>query len=175
MVHSEEVSMRTMVLLMGILALALGACSDKRSSSTVPPLPDKTLLPGKWKNNMQNHFLTGCEFDEDGGVKVMFWGMKGAVLARYTWSSERTVDMEYSKEADVQQAYEAAAKAYRNDINDRIKQKKLDRRAGPTLLGRVANKLPEKETFSVGIADPKFLVLSRRGGAPLTLQFEKED
>jgi hypothetical protein len=166
--------MRTKVLLIGILALVLGACTEKRSAPTPPPLPDKTLLPGKWKNSSENQFLTGCEFDKDGGVKLMFWGMKEAVPGRYTWSSERTVDLEYSKEADVQQAYEAAAKAYKKDINDRIKQKKVDGRAGPTLLGRVADKLPDKETFSVGIVDPKLLVLSRRG-ALLTMQFDKED
>jgi hypothetical protein len=167
--------MRTTFLLIGTLALAFCACSDKRSAPTPPPLPDKTLLPGKWKNNSQNQFLTGYEFDKDGGVKVMFWGMKEAIPGRYTWSSDRTVDLEYSKTADIQQAYEAAAKAYKDDINDRIKQKKLDGRAGPSLLGRVADKLPDKETFSVGITDPKYLVLSRRGGAPLTAEFEKAD
>jgi hypothetical protein len=41
------------------------------------------------------------------------------------------------------------------------------------MLGAVADKLPDKETYIVGITDPHFLVLNREGR---TIQnFEKAD
>jgi hypothetical protein len=164
--------MRTTFLLMGGLTLVLGACSSKKSAPP-PPLPNKELLTGKWNNSSEIQFLAGYEFDEDGVVKVTFRGLKDPIPGRYTWTGERTMELEYSKEADDQKAYEAAAKSYKGEIEDRIQKKKLDGKAGSSIRGMVNDKLPLKETFTVGISDPKLLILVRKGGVSLT--FNKVD
>lgn len=163
--------MRTRFLLIGTLALLLGACSSEKSR--VPPLPHKEWLAGKWKNSAEAQFLASYEFDKDGRLKVTFQGMKEPIAGKYTWSDDRTLVLEYSKSADAKQAYEAAAKAYKEDINDRLKQKKLDSRAGPSLLRSAADKLPDQDSFTVGLVDPKYLILSRPNVS--SMNFEKAD
>jgi hypothetical protein len=170
--------MRVKTLLIAGIVLALGACSNygdkgsRISSYAVVPL-DKTLLTGKWKNVSDVQFLIGYEFSADGAMKTTFRGMKEAVPGRYTWTGERTLEVEHSKMADVQQAYETAAKAYKDDVANRVNKKKLDGRAGAGMMKAVADKLPTKEVFCVGISNPRFLVLTREDGA--TVNFEKED
>jgi len=163
--------MRTRFLLIGTLALLLGACSSQKSK--VPPLPHKEWLVGKWKNSAQAQFLTGYEFDKDGGLKVMFQGLKEPIAGKYTWSDDRTVVLEYAKSAEVEKTYEAAAKTFKEQVNERIQTKKLDGRAGPSLLRSAADKLPEKDTFTVGLVDPKYLILSRPDVS--SMSFEKVD
>jgi hypothetical protein len=164
--------MRVTYLLIGCLALILGSCS-KKGGVHAPAPPNKELLRGKWKNESPAHFLTNYDFNEDGTVKMAFVGVKQPVTGRYTWSGERTVDVDYPKEAEVQHEYEKAAKAYKHDVETKIENKKLSDRAGPSMLGIVPDKLPEKETLTVSITDPKFLILIREDNT--TLKFNKVD
>jgi hypothetical protein len=163
--------MRTASLLIASLALILGACSSKKS--TAPPFLDKNLLNGKWKNVSQVPFFAGWEFGNDGTVKMIILDVKDPIPGQYTWSGDRTLVVEYSKEADVKKTYEAAAKAYKDGIKERISKKKMDGKAARSMLGAVEDKLPEKETYTVEITDPHFLVLNREGGT--ILNFEKAD
>jgi hypothetical protein len=131
------------------------------------------LLVGKWKNVSATQFIAGYDFTADGAVTLTVQGMKQPIPGRYTWSGERTLDMEYQA-ADVQQAYEAAAKAYKDQVKERIETKKLTDKAGPSMLAMVADKLPAKEMFTVGISDPRVLILTHpESGASQT--FEKTD
>jgi hypothetical protein len=58
--------MRATFLLIGSLTLVLGACSSKKGGSHAPPLPEKTLLNGKWKSVSEVQFLAGYDFGADG-------------------------------------------------------------------------------------------------------------
>jgi hypothetical protein len=164
--------MRSTLVLTACLASFLGACSSKEGSVPPPPLPNKEWLTGKWKNIADAQFLASYEFDKDGVARVIFRGMKEAIPGRYTWSSERTVDLEFLKTSDVQQAYESAVKVYKQEVKDRIKKRELDGRAGPSLLALAADKLPDKQTFTVGIIDPKVLVLTPKDGMSQNLEKE---
>lgn len=164
--------MRTVLLLIAGFGLFLAACSSKKGGSHAPPPIDKKLLTGKWKSVSEVQFLMGYEFDADGTVKMKLLGLKDPIPGKYTWSGDRTLDLEYSKAEDVQKAYEGAAKAFKDGVKERIKKKELDGRAGPSILGAVADKLPDKQTYTVGLSDPNNLVLSQ-GGA--MLNFEKTE
>jgi hypothetical protein len=164
--------MRAKFLLVAGLVLLLGACSGKVSQA--PPPINKQLLTGKWKNSSEVQLIAGYEFSDDGALKVTVRGMDLPVLGRYTWSGERTLDLDYKAEADVQKAYAAAAKAYKDDVRDRVKAGKLPDRAGPSILGAVRDEWPASETVQVGISEqPRLLMLGSEGGGSQT--FEKAD
>jgi hypothetical protein len=161
--------MQAKLLLAGGLALLLSSCSRGVSHA---PLPlDKQLLTGKWKPISEFPFIAGYEFSEDGTMKMTVRGMGQPVSARYSWSGERTLTLEYQATADVQQAYRAAAKAYKDDILDRIQAGKLSDRAGPSILGTIRDELPANESVRVAISEqPRLLIIGRENGASLTLE-----
>ena len=164
--------MRILFLLVGGLALLLGACSRKVSHAPAPL--HKEWLAGKWKSSSDTQFIAGYEFTDDGKLKMSLRGLKRPVRGHYTWSGERTLDMEYS--ADFQEAYRAAARAYKKQVKDRIRAGELPDRAAPGMLGAVSDDLPAKETFRVAIsesAEPRLLILNKETGA--SQQFEQVD
>jgi hypothetical protein len=164
--------MRAKLLLVAILAFVLGACS--RTGAPAPPPLDKHLLTGKWKSTSEAQLVAGYEFAEDGAVKVTIRGMEQPIAGRYAWSGERTLDLEYPPAAETQQAYEAAAKAYKDDVQDRIKAGKLPDRAGPSILSAVRDKWPTSEALRVALSDqPRQLTLINESGGSQT--FEKAD
>jgi hypothetical protein len=166
--------MRAKFLLFAVLALLPGACSGTGSDNRAPPPIDRELLAGKWKSNSESQIVAGYEFGADGALKVTIRGMEQPVVGRYAWNGERTLGLEYEVTADVQQAYEAAAKAYKDDVADRIKAGKLPDRAGPSMLAAVRDKWPAGETFQVAISEkPRLLMLTREGEGTQT--FEKTD
>jgi hypothetical protein len=165
--------MRGRPLLIGSLVLILGACSGKGVSHAPPPL-DKELLKGKWKNISAFAFVAAYDFRPDGSMKVTFQSMKEPLPCRYTWTGERTLEVEYPDSADLKKAYENAAKDFKDSIKDKIARKDLDGKAGPSIMGVIPDQLPEKEAFTVGISDPQLLVLVRKeeGGSQ---NFERVD
>ncbi len=153
--------MRVPFLTFGILLLFLGACSSKKEGAVHGPPPlNKDLLRGKWKRETTAVFRTQSEFGDDGIVKITVQNMKEPIKAKYGWSGDRMVDVIFPKEEEVRKAYEAAAKAYKDDIKEKLESKKLTDRAGPGMLAAVDDTMPEKETYRVGISDPNFLVLT---------------
>jgi hypothetical protein len=155
--------MRTKLLLVAGLALLLGACS--RKVNTPPPPLNKQLLIGLWKNSSDVPLVAGYEFAEDGTLKVTIRGMTQPVLAHYTWSGDRTLNLEYKAPPEVQQAYRSAVQAFKDGIRDRIKNGTMPERAGPSILGSVRDELPDSETLQVGIAEkPPLLILSDAEG-----------
>lgn len=164
--------MRATFLLLGSLALFLGACSGK-GGSHAPPSLNKEWLTGKWENVSTAQFLTGYDFDSDGTMRMTFKGMKQPVKGSYTWTSDRTVEVEYPSDAEVRREYEKAAKEYKKDVKEKIDSKLLSDRAGPSILGMVPDKMLDKETLRVGITDPKYLILVREDST--TLNFKKGD
>jgi hypothetical protein len=166
--------MRAKLLFVVGLALLPGACAGSVNKPAPPPPLNKQLLAGKWKNSSNDQIIAGYEFAEDGTLKVTIRKMEKPVLAHYTWSGERTISVEYQAPADVQEAYKATAKAYKDDVMDRIKTGKLPERAGPSILGSVQDELPASETFRVAIAEqPRLLMLGKEDGGSQT--FEKAD
>jgi hypothetical protein len=152
--------MRATYLLVGGLALLVGACSGRTGGHAPPPL-DKDLLTGKWENASPAPFLAGCEFADDGTAKVTFRGMKRPVPVRYAWSGERAIDLKYPTSADIRRAYKAAAKAYKERLEEKVKTKELTDRALGPMLGMVRDELPERETFRVALsAKPRLLTLT---------------
>lgn len=165
--------MRIICLLIASLGLFVGACSSKGGGKThAPPPLDKDLLMGKWKRESSVLFLAGYEFAADGTVKISFLGMKQPIKGHYTWSGDRAVNVEYPQDEGVRKDYEAAAKAYKEDVKKKLETKEYSERAGPTLLRSVAEKLPEKERLGVGISDPKYLILVREDSSNMTFQKE---
>jgi hypothetical protein len=166
--------MRARLLVVAGLALHLGACSGTGTGAKAPAPLDKQQLIGKWKNPGELLLVTGYEFAEGGTLKATIRGMEQPVSGRYAWKGERTLSLEYEAGADVQQAYEAAAKAFKDEVNDRINAGKLPDRARPSILGAVREKWPNSETFQVGMSEkPLTLMLSDEHGATQT--FEKAD
>jgi len=163
--------MRAMLLLIGGLVLLPG-CSG-RVSHPPPPL-NKELLVGKWKNSAEGQFIAGYEFAGDGTMKLTVLGREQPLSARYTWSGERTLDLEFPEEAEARQAYRAAAKAYKDQVQQRVKGKQLPDRAEASMLAAVRDELPARETVRVAISEqPRLLILTGESGAPQT--FEKAE
>jgi hypothetical protein len=164
--------MRAIASLLVGLAFIPVACSS--NSGTAPPTFDKELLRGKWKNSSESQIVAGYEFAADGTLKVSILAMDQPLTGRYSWSGDRTLDLEYKLAAEVAQAYEAAAKAYKDDVNARIKAGKLSDRAGPSILGAVQDKWPASESFTAAISDQgKLLILNRPNGG--SQSFEKAE
>jgi hypothetical protein len=164
--------MRGTRLLVGGLALLVAACSGGKGRYAPPPLK-KELVAGKWKNGSDALFLLGYEFAEDGAVAATFQGMKQPISARYTWSGERTLELEYKAGPKVRQAYKRAAKAYKDDVKARVKAKKLSDKAGPSLLAAVPDELPAREKFQVAISEepPRLILTEEESG--VKQEFEK--
>jgi len=100
--------------------------------------------------------------------------MDKPIERRYAWNGERTLTLEYQTTGEVQQAYEAAAKAYKENVEAQIKSGKLSERAGPSMLGGVPDKWPAAETVQVAITEkPRLLIFTREGEGSQT--FEKAD
>jgi hypothetical protein len=166
--------MRAKLVCLVVFALLPGACS-RSTSGTQPPAPlDKSLLPGKWKNSSDSQLVSGYEFDADGVLRVAIRGMEHPLLGRYSWEGDRDLNLEYQTLPEVQQAYEAAAKAYKDDVLKQIKDGKLPDRAGPSIIGAVRNSWPEKETVKVAISDkPRLLILGSEGGVSQTFELKE--
>ncbi len=151
------------------MTLLLGACSS--TVSHAPPPINKQLLAGKWKNRAESQFITGYEFAEDGNMKMTVKGMKEPVTGRYAWNGERTLEVKYKTEADVQKAFQEAAKAYKDGVKGRIKAGELSDRAGPSILGAVPDELPGEESFQASFAEkPRLLILVRESGQSQTFE-----
>jgi hypothetical protein len=150
--------MRVKLLLVGVLAVPLGACSEKVSRA--PPPIDKQLLTGKWKNSSETQFISGYEFAKDGTMKMLVKGMEKPVPGRYEWSGDRTLEVKFQTEEDVQKAFRAAAKAYKDGVQERIKSGQLTDRAGPSILRSIPDELAAEETFQASFSDkPRLLIL----------------
>ncbi len=164
--------MRAKLLLVGGLALLLGACGGK--SSQAPPALNKQLLTGKWKNTAELSLVAGYEFAGDGTLKMNVRGMDKPVPGRFTWGGDHDLNLKYEGGDDVKKAYQAAAKAYKDEVQERIKKGTLPERAGPSILGAIRDELPAEETFRVGLPESgRTLVLTDPGGA--VQKFEKAE
>jgi hypothetical protein len=164
--------MRAKLLLVSGLALLLGSCTG--GGGHAPPPLHKDWLAGKWQNDSTVHFISGCEFGDDGAAKVTFQKMEHPVAAHYTWTGDRALDLEYQAPADVQQAYNAAAKAYKVELVESSKSGKIYERAVPSLSAAAPDELPAKETLQVAISEePRMLFLTDSSGTKLT--FKKVD
>jgi hypothetical protein len=165
--------MRGKLLFVIGLALLLSACSPPRVNQPPPPLK-KELLSGKWVSTTDGLLIAGYEFSADGTVKVNVRGMEKPIQARYTWSGDRTVDLDYQLTDEVQQAYKAAVKTYKEGVNDRIKKGKLPDRAAASIMSTAPDELPAKETMRVALSEkPAFLMLERGEGSSQT--FDKAE
>jgi hypothetical protein len=165
--------MRAKFLIVIGLGLLLSACSPPRVNQPPPPLK-KELLPGKWVSTSEDLLIAGYEFTADGIVKVTVRGMAQPIQARYTWSGDRTVDVDYQLKPEVQEAYKAAVKAYKEGVQDRIKKGKLPDRAAASIMGTAPDELPANETMHVALSEkPAFLILERGEGNSQT--FDKAE
>src|SRR5262249_50190306 len=138
-------------LLVGGLALLLAGCSGSKTGSA-PPSLNKELLAGKWSNSSDVLFLRAYDFAEDGTAKATFQGIRKPISARYTWSADRVLELEYPVGREVRQAYKRAAKAYKDDVRARVKAKKLSDKAGPSMVAAVQDELPAREKFLVALS-----------------------
>ncbi len=165
--------MRATLLLVPGLALLLSSCAA-RTGPPAPPVPNKKELPGKWKNTSPGEFVEDYEFGDDGTFKVNFHGMAKPVTGKYSWSDDRTLDLEYDTPDDVQEAYRAAAKAEKELVHKRIKSGVMLPQAGPPLLASIRDELPAKDSVRVSINEkPPLLFVNREGVSTQT--YEKEE
>jgi hypothetical protein len=155
------------------LALLLGSCSPPKVNQPPPPL-NKQLLTGKWISTTEDLLIAGYEFAADGTMKVTVRGLAEPLQARYAWSGDRTLDLEYQASPEVQQAYKTAVKTYKDGVRDRIKSGKLPDRAADSIMSTARDELPASETVHVALAEkPLFLVIENAEGASQT--FDKAD
>ena len=155
--------MRTKHLFVGALAVLVGACSQNKGGNDPPP-PNKELLAGKWKNTSELQFLTGYEFAADGKAKVSFHALKEPVPARYAWADERNLNLEYRPSEDVRRAYKAAGKAWREELQARVKSGKMHPGGLAGLEATITEELPASQTFRVVLTEkPRTLYLTVEG------------
>jgi hypothetical protein len=165
--------MRAKLLLVGSLALLLGGCGGKSNDHAPPPL-NKQLLIGKWKNSAALALIAGYDFTEGGTFTMKVAGMDKPVPGRFTWSGDRDLTLKYDANEDVKKAYAAAAKVFKDQMQERVEKKELPDRALPSILSSVHDELPAEETFRVALSEqPRFLTLSTPRGA--SLRFDKVD
>jgi hypothetical protein len=164
--RAKHLVVGVLVLLMGGLAWYLFAYSPGGGGGkggTAPPPIDHQLLVGKWKSDTDQLMISGFDFAGDGSMKMTIRGMKQPIPGRYSWSAEHTLALEYQL-ADVKQAYQEAAKAYREEVS-KIKDPKMV----TSLLAIARDELPAEEKFQVGISErPRLLILTNGQGPSLT-------
>jgi hypothetical protein len=151
-----------LVLLVGGLAWYLFAYSPSGGGGKGgPPLPiDHQLLVGNWKSDSAHLIITGFDFAADGTLTMTVKGMKQPVAGRYSWGTDRTLALEYRR-ADVQNAYQEAARAFR----DHVTKWAEERNVAPFLLNTFRDELPAGEKFQVGMSDrPRLLILNNDQG-----------
>jgi hypothetical protein len=76
--------------------------------------------------------------------------------------------VEYSTAEDVHKAYEAAAKAFKDEIRQRMEKRELDGKVGTGMMVTVKDRLPAKESFKAAISDPRYLILTRQDGSMMS-------
>jgi hypothetical protein len=157
--------MRTLQLLfLGVLSLLLAGCSGNSGAGTAslaPPPLNKDLLAGKWKNALSNpavQFFVGYEFAGDGTLKEIFAGLKEPVPAKYVWSGERTIDVEYQATPEVRQAYSAAVKTFKERYRKRVKEEGVSDKALSS-LDLIPEDLPAKDSYRVAISEAPQMLL----------------
>jgi hypothetical protein len=151
---SETLMRAKQLSLIGILALLLSSCSSpgEGKGGHAPAPPNKDLLPGKWTNPVENQLITAYEFAGDGTVKVTVAGMERPLAAKYKWSGDRALALEYPTAAEVRQAYAVAVKAYKDRFMARIKAKEMPDRAANS-LSVIEDELPAKETLTIAMSE----------------------
>jgi hypothetical protein len=168
-----EIIMRALHLVwIGGLSLLLGGCSS--GGGLAPPPLNKDLLTGKWKSAVENQFISGYEFKGDGSFKVTFDGMEQPLTGKYTWSGDRSLDVEYPSEGEIRKAYAEAVKAYKTHFMERVKAGEIpDRAAGS--LSVIREELPAKETLKVAIIEQPPVELSLTDELATSRRFQKAD
>ena len=158
--------MRLTVLLVGGLVLLLVGC---RSRVPHPPPPlNQHLVAGKWTNLAHDQLILGYDFADDGTFQMTVWHVEQPVPGRYSWNGERDLDLDYQVTPEMEKAYEAAVKDYREKVNE------LPGLARPSMLRPVRDELPEKETLRVGLSEkPPELILTREDG--YSQNFKREE
>lgn len=165
--------MRATFLLVGSVALLFGGCAGKSNDHAPPPL-DKQLLIGKWKSSAGLALVTGYDFAEGGTFQMNVAGMDKPVTGRYNWGGDRDLVLKYEANEDGKKAYAAAAKAYKDEVRQRVEQGTLPDRALPGILGTVRDELPAEATFRVGLTEkPRLLMLNTSDG--VALRFERAE
>jgi hypothetical protein len=170
--------MRTRRSLVGGLILLLAASAgvvawllvaNAGGNVHAPPSLNRQLLTGAWKNNAPALFVTGYEFADDGTLKVTIRGMEQPLVGRYAWTGDRSLQLEFQASPEGRQAYKAAAKGYKDQVKARIQAGDLYERAGPSMLGDVADELPAMQTFQVALSEqPPLLILNNDSGGTQT-------
>jgi hypothetical protein len=162
--------MRAKLLLVGSLALFLGACAGKSNNHAPPPL-NKQLLAGKWKSSSEFSLIPGYDFADDGALTMTIRGMDKPVSGKFTWSGDRDLVLKFEGGEDVKKAYAAAAKAYKDEVRERVKKGQLPDRALSGILGTVRDELPAEEKYRVALTEqPRLLVLIDPDGTTQRLE-----
>ena len=166
--------MRFLYLLFGSLVLGMCACGGKVNHA--PPPLKKELLIGKWKQLSNSRLITGYQFSEDATFQMTVKGLDKQVPGKFSWTGDRTIELVY-KDApdDLKKAYTEAAKAFREDIQNRVKNHTLNERAVPSMLSTVKYELPSKEELQVSISEQprEMTLIDPENGT--TQRFEKAD
>jgi hypothetical protein len=158
--------MRRKFLVFATVALLAGGCWRSTSGPQPPPPLDKQLLTGKWKSKSDLPLILTYEFAEDGVLRLTIRGIDQPLTGRYSWNGERTLNLEYQRPADFQQAYEAAAKGFKQEVADRIKAGTLPERAGPGIMRTARDTWPANETVRVALSEkPRILTVVSEGEA----------
>lgn len=175
LVSSLEILMHTKLICAASLALLLGACT-KKAVYAPPSPPNKELLIGKWKTDSPTLFVLGYDFAADGSVKTHIHGLKEPIPAHFTWNGERAIDVEYKPED--QKKLKEAAKVYKDWVRAEAKNKKegaVSGRAEASMLGRVPDDPPVKETFNVSLTEKPQVTLTLRTSDGGSTIFDKAE
>ena len=170
----SEAFMRFLHLLLGGLVLGVVACGGKVNHA--PPPLKKELLIGKWKHPSDARLITGYQFAEDGTFEMTVKGVDKKVPGKFNWTGDRSLELVYKDTPqELKKAYAEAAKAFREDIKQRVKDHKLNDRAAPSILSAIEDELPNREEFQVSISEqPRELnLIIPESGA--TQRFDKAD
>jgi hypothetical protein len=146
-----------------LLLPACGPGQVKKDDPTITPVSKyKELLVGKWQSDENEAFIQGYEFASDNTLKMIVKGMEEPVPGKFSWSSDREMDLEYNRTPDVKKGYAAAARAYKQPTRKRLVEGKVSGQIAEGMkkrLDAIPDELPATETVKVILAETPQAVL----------------
>ena len=162
---------------LGLLAAACGSRGKIDQDDVVPVGKYRELIVGHWQTTEEKNFIQGYEFARDGTLKMTLKGMADPVRARFTWTDDRQLEIEYQAPEAVKKRYAAAVKAYKEPTQKKLDEGKMDERAEHGLrmsLNTIPDELPARQKVGVILAEqPRELLLVSTEATRMTFKRAK--
>ena len=153
--------------------MSVVACTGSKLGGKGGTPVDKELLPGKWKASEEDQYVAEFEFNADGTMKMRVKELEEPVPGKYSWSGDRSINLEFQATEEIKKAYAAAIKRLKAP-----RLKGLGNQKGPIAdnMRRTIDAIPDElkaETYKVVIEKRKAEQLTLTGDSGYSLEFKK--